>query len=61
MTCTTTGIAAIVLPFIPVFQSYHPLMKGLVLSLIPIIAFTSIATRYLWKAADGQGSLSPIC
>lgn len=46
VTCTTTAIAAIVLPFIPVFQSYHPLMKGLVLSLIPIIAFTSIARGY---------------
>ncbi|MCM3365490.1 polysaccharide biosynthesis protein [Bacillus safensis] len=46
VTSTTTAIAAIVLPFIPVFQSYHPLMKGLVLSLIPIIAFTSIARGY---------------
>lgn len=39
-------LAAIVLPNIPVFQSYHPLVKWLVLLLIPIISFTSIVRGY---------------
>lgn len=39
-------IATIVIPFIPIFHSYHPAFKWLVLVLLPIISFTSIARGY---------------
>ncbi|KMJ57534.1 multidrug transporter MatE [Bacillus sp. LL01] len=39
-------IAALTLPLIPVFQHYHPLVKWLVLIMIPVISFSSIARGY---------------
>ncbi|WP_195257727.1 polysaccharide biosynthesis protein [Bacillus paralicheniformis] len=46
--CTvfSTAAAVIILPFIPVFDSYHPLIRGLVIGMIPTVAFTSIARGY---------------
>ncbi|MDA7026235.1 polysaccharide biosynthesis protein [Bacillus sp. CLL-7-23] len=46
--CTvfSTAIAVIILPFIPVFDSYHPLIRGIVIGMIPAVAFTSIARGY---------------
>ncbi|MFZ7945808.1 MULTISPECIES: oligosaccharide flippase family protein [Bacillaceae] len=39
-------IAAAVIPFIPVFNTYHPYVRWLVMILIPVIAFTSVARGY---------------
>lgn len=39
-------VAAIILPFIPVFEHYHPLVKWLILIMIPVISFSSIARGY---------------
>ena len=39
-------ITAAVIPFIPVFNAYHPYIRWLVLILIPVIAFTSVARGY---------------
>ncbi|WP_163184003.1 oligosaccharide flippase family protein [Neobacillus sedimentimangrovi] len=39
-------IGTIVVPFVPVFQSYHPSIKWLVLLLIPVISLTSVARGY---------------
>ncbi|WP_251554225.1 polysaccharide biosynthesis protein [Neobacillus muris] len=36
----------VLIPFIPVFNSYHPYIRWLVLLLIPIISFTSVARGY---------------
>lgn len=41
-----TTIASIIIPFIPIFYDYHPLLKWLVILLLPIISFTSIARGY---------------
>jgi stage V sporulation protein B len=41
-----TTIASIIIPFIPIFYAYHPLLKWLVILLLPIISFTSIARGY---------------
>lgn len=35
-----------ILPIIPVFNHYHPYIRGMVILLIPIISFTSIARGY---------------
>ncbi|KAB7672506.1 polysaccharide biosynthesis protein [Bacillus sp. B1-b2] len=45
-TIVLTIIASIVIPFIPMFKSYHPLLKWMVILLLPIISFTSIARGY---------------
>ncbi|UQD51165.1 multidrug transporter MatE [Bacillus methanolicus] len=37
---------AVLLPKIPVFQHYHPFLKWLVIFLIPVISFSSIARGY---------------
>jgi stage V sporulation protein B len=37
---------AALLPFVPVFNSYHPYIRWLVLLLIPVISFTSVARGY---------------
>ena len=39
-------VAAAVIPFIPVFNAYHPYVRWLVMILIPVIAFTSVARGY---------------
>ncbi|MDQ0229494.1 polysaccharide biosynthesis protein [Metabacillus malikii] len=39
-------IAALILPFLPIFQNYHPNVKWLVLILVPIVSFSSIARGY---------------
>ncbi len=39
-------IAVVVIPFIPVFNSYHPYIRWLVMILIPVISFTSVARGY---------------
>lgn len=45
-TAFSTAAASIALPFIPVFDTYHPFIKGIVIGLIPVVAFTSIARGY---------------
>ncbi|MBU7591860.1 polysaccharide biosynthesis protein [Metabacillus halosaccharovorans] len=44
--CLFTVFAAIVLPYLPIFQGYHPYVKWLFILLIPVIAFSSIARGY---------------
>lgn len=39
-------LATMIIPFIPVFNTYHPLVKYLVIILIPVISFTSVARGY---------------
>ncbi|MGR3206256.1 polysaccharide biosynthesis protein [Bacillus glycinifermentans] len=45
-TAFSTAAAAVILPFIPIFDSYHPFIRGLVIGMIPTVAFTSIARGY---------------
>lgn len=44
------AISIIVFPLIPVFNAYHPLLPWLLLTLIPIIALSSIARGYFMGA-----------
>lgn len=46
MTCILLVVVSLILPFIPVFDRYHPSFRWLVLLLIPIVSFTSIARGY---------------
>lgn len=46
MTCILLVVVSIIIPFVPVFNDYHPIFRWLVLILIPIISFTSIARGY---------------
>jgi stage V sporulation protein B len=39
-------LATILMPFIPIFNAYHPYIRWLVLILIPVISFTSVARGY---------------
>ncbi|GIN84757.1 sporulation protein YkvU [Heyndrickxia sporothermodurans] len=39
-------LAIVILPIIPVFNHYHPYMRGLVIVLIPLISFSSVARGY---------------
>lgn len=39
-------LASAILPFVPVFHSYHPYTRWFVLILIPVITFTSVARGY---------------
>jgi len=39
-------VATATMPFIPVFNAYHPYIRWLVLILIPVISFTSVARGY---------------
>ncbi|TLS35958.1 polysaccharide biosynthesis protein [Pseudalkalibacillus caeni] len=41
-----TILAGITFPYIPVFHNYHPAVKWLVVFLIPIISFSSLARGY---------------
>ncbi|WP_223702634.1 polysaccharide biosynthesis protein [Sutcliffiella deserti] len=45
-TVAVTFLAALIVPLIPVFEHYHPLVKWLILLMIPIISFSSIARGY---------------
>jgi stage V sporulation protein B len=45
-TCALLMLATIVMPFIPVFNAYHPYTRWLVLILIPVISFMSVARGY---------------
>lgn len=45
-TCVLFLLATVMMPFIPVFNSYHPYVRWLVLILIPVISFTSVARGY---------------
>ncbi|MGX6444761.1 oligosaccharide flippase family protein [Neobacillus sp. K501] len=45
-TCFLLLAGTIIIPFIPVFDGYHPLTKWLVIVLIPVISFTSVARGY---------------
>ncbi|MEH7117652.1 polysaccharide biosynthesis protein [Neobacillus vireti] len=38
--------AAVIIPFIPVFDTYHPYVRWMVLILVPVISFTSVARGY---------------
>lgn len=39
-------LATLFLPYVPVFDNYHPYVRWLVVILIPVISFTSIARGY---------------
>ena len=39
-------LTAIIIPYVPVFDHYHPLVKWLVIILIPVISLASIARGY---------------
>ncbi|HEY2421549.1 MAG TPA: oligosaccharide flippase family protein, partial [Neobacillus sp.] len=45
-TCSLLLLATATLPFIPIFNAYHPYTRWLVLILIPVISFTSVARGY---------------
>jgi stage V sporulation protein B len=45
-TCVLLLLATAMMPFIPVFNAYHPYIRWLVLILIPVISFTSVARGY---------------
>lgn len=52
--------AAIVLPIIPVFKDYHPLLKWVVLSLIPVMTISAIARGFFMGKQDMGKSRFPI-
>ncbi|MDR7072369.1 oligosaccharide flippase family protein [Fictibacillus barbaricus] len=59
ITIAMVAIAIVVLPFISVFNSYHPLVRWLMVALIPMISFTSIAHGYfMGKQQMGKLALS---
>jgi stage V sporulation protein B len=39
-------ITAVLLPYIPVFDTYHPYVRWLIILIIPIVSFSSIARGY---------------
>jgi stage V sporulation protein B len=57
LTAAMIFIAIIVLPFIPVFNSYHPLIRWLMVLLIPLISLTSIA-RGFFMGKQQMGKLA---
>lgn len=46
LTAALFVLVAIVLPNVPIFQEYHPMIKWLVMAMIPLMSFTSIARGY---------------
>lgn len=50
-------LASIFIPFIPVFNQYHPLLRWLVIILIPLISFSSIA-RGLFMGKNQMGKVA---
>lgn len=58
-TCVLLLLSMGVLPFVPIFNSYHPLTRWLVIILIPAISFTSVARGYfMGKQQMGKIALS---
>jgi stage V sporulation protein B len=57
LTAAMIIIAVFVLPFIPVFNSYHPLVRWLMVFLIPLISLTSIA-RGFFMGKQQMGKLA---
>jgi stage V sporulation protein B len=57
LTAAMIIIAVFVLPFIPVFNSYHPLVRWLMVLLIPLISLTSIA-RGFFMGKQQMGKLA---
>ncbi|MBY6035840.1 oligosaccharide flippase family protein [Fictibacillus nanhaiensis] len=57
MTFAMIIIAVFVLPFVPVFNSYHPLIRWLMVVLIPLISLTSIA-RGFFMGKQQMGKLA---
>ncbi|MCL6573430.1 MAG: polysaccharide biosynthesis protein [Bacillus sp. (in: Bacteria)] len=52
-------VATIIIPYIPVFNGYHPYVRWLVLILIPIVSFTSVARGYfMGKQQMGKIAIS---
>lgn len=49
--------AAVVLPIIPVFNDYHPLLKWVVLALIPVMTISAIA-RGLFMGKQEMGKIA---
>jgi O-antigen/teichoic acid export membrane protein len=45
-TCGLFLLATLIIPFIPVFNGYHPYVRWFVMILIPVISFTSVARGY---------------
>ncbi|CAH2717389.1 Sporulation protein YkvU [Neobacillus rhizosphaerae] len=45
-TCGLFLLATLIIPFIPVFNTYHPYVRWFVMILIPVISFTSVARGY---------------
>jgi O-antigen/teichoic acid export membrane protein len=59
MTSILLAVLSIILPFIPVFDQYHPVFRWLVLILVPIVSFTSIARGYfMGKSQMGKIAIS---
>jgi stage V sporulation protein B len=50
-------VATIILPLVPVFNGYHPLVKWLILLLIPIVTFSSIA-RGFFMGTHAMGKIA---
>jgi stage V sporulation protein B len=50
-------LAIVVLPFIPVFEHYHPFVKWLVVLLIPIVSISSIA-RGFFMGTHAMGKIA---
>ncbi len=46
LTAVLLVLVAVILPNVSIFQDYHPLLKWVVLSMIPMMSFTSIARGY---------------
>lgn len=45
-------LVSLVLPFVPVFDEYHPLVRWIVILFIPIISFSSITRGYFMGTHD---------
>ncbi|GAA0327672.1 sporulation protein YkvU [Bacillus carboniphilus] len=50
-------VAVLVLPYIPVFDDYHPMVRWIVVALIPIISLTSI-TRGYFMGTHAMGKIA---
>jgi stage V sporulation protein B len=51
-TCSLFILAMVIVPLVPLMNSYHPLTRWLVIMLIPIISFTSVARGYFMGKQD---------
>jgi stage V sporulation protein B len=51
------ALVAVILPLVPVFDEYHPFVKWLVIILIPIVAFSSIA-RGFFMGTHAMGKIA---